>query len=146
MADAMYTGFGIKLHWGPPTQANEPLDAIGFSETAFKRWQQHIPVGTRMLLYSTSAMGGSKEIHAVVEVAGSFADGKGICPFNEEHPRMLPVRVLQADENLTCVRLSRIREVLENDKWPRQGLSWQPVSREIYKTLLAELRGEGKSV
>lgn len=137
MADTMYTGFGIKLHWGPPAQAN----AIGFSETAFKRWQHHLLVGTRMLLYSTSAMGGTKEIHAVVEVADSFANGEGIRPFNEEHPRMLPVRRVHVPRLVNPVPLKRVREILGEPKWPRQGESWYPISRDTYETLLAELRG-----
>ncbi|MCY4022156.1 MAG: hypothetical protein OXF32_01770 [Anaerolineaceae bacterium] len=119
MADAMYTGFGIKLHWGPPPQDT----AIGFSERAFNRWQRHLPLGTRMLLYSTSKMGGTKEIHAEVEVTGPFADVQAIHPHNEEHPRMLPIRHVNACRNVKPVCLKRVREILGDPKWPRQGVS-----------------------
>ena len=139
MADAMYTGYGIKLHWGPPAKTNDPLKAIGFSERAFKKWQHHLPFGTRMLLYSTRGGGGSGSVHAEVAVAGSFADGASIVPFNVEHPRMLPVHPMHARERVEPVPLRRVREILKDPKWPRQGVSWTPVSNEIYETLRAEL-------
>lgn len=141
------TGYGIKLAWGPGISENSKSgdDGIGFSERAYSHWKCSLPVGTRMLIYETSKDGGRMSIVSELEVIGCFSDGAHLREHNPEHTRMLPVRVLQTSENLTPVRLPRIREVLENDKWPHQGLSWQPVSSEIYETLLAELRGEGKS-
>lgn len=141
MADAMYTGYGIKLHWGPPTQENELIEAIGFSDTAFNRWQHHLPLGTRMLLYSTSSGGGTRQIHVEVEVSGSFADGEAFRPYNPEHSKMLPVRRVRTPGPVNPLPLKRIREILGQPKWPRQGQSWHPIARDMYETLLAELHG-----
>lgn len=141
------TNFGIKLAWGPGvSETPDPGgDGIGFSEPAYKKWKSALPVGTRMLVYETGKYGGRKSIVSELKVDGTFDDGERLREHNPEHARMLPVRVLQTGEHLTPVPLSRIRVVLGKEKWPHQGLSWQPVSKETYEILLSELLGQGKA-
>ena len=137
------TNSGIKLVWagwdGDPT--------IGFSGRASKRWAEHLPVGTRMLLYETTGRAkgskakGSKSIVGEVEVSGSFDDGVAIRAADEQHDAVLPVGVVQARADVSPVRLERVREILDDEKWPRRGESWRPLSEEEYQALLAEMRG-----
>lgn len=136
------TNSGIKLVWagwdGDPT--------IGFSGRASKRWAEHLPVGTRMLLYETTGRAkgsrakGTKSIVGEVEVSGSFGDGAAIRAADEQHDQVLPVSVVQARAEVTAVSLERVREILGDEKWPRRGESWRPLSDEEYKALLADMR------
>lgn len=135
------TNSGIKLVWagwdGDPT--------IGFSGRAAKRWAEHLPPGTRMLLYETTGRAkgskakGTKSIVGEVEVGGSFEDGASIRAADEQHDQVLPVRVVQARANVTPVSLERVREILDDEKWPRRGESWRPLSEEEYQALLADM-------
>lgn len=136
------TNYGIKLVW-----AGWDSDAtIGFSGRAAKRWADHLPVGTRMLLYETTGRAkgskakGTKSIVGEVEVSGSFEDGAAIRAADEQHDAVLPVSVAQARAEVTPVPLERVREILDDEKWPRRGESWRPLSEGEYEALLAEMR------
>ncbi len=136
------TNSGIKLVWagwdGDPT--------IGFSGRAAKRWADHLPAGTRMLLYETTGRAkgsrakGTKSIVGEVEVNGSFADGAAIRAADEQHDSVLPVGVVQARAAVTPVPLDAVREVLGDDKWPRRGESWRPLAAGEYAALLTLMR------
>lgn len=137
------TNTGIKLVW-----AGWDGDAtIGFSGRAAKRWAQHLPPGTRMLLYETTGRAkgsrakGTKSIVGEVEVSGSFEDGAAIRAADEQHDSVLPVSVAQARAEVSPVPLERVREILDDEKWPRRGESWRPLSDEEYQALLSEMRG-----
>ncbi len=136
------TNSGIKLVWagwdGDPT--------IGFSGRASKRWAEHLPAGTRMLLYETTGRAkgskakGTKSIVGEVEVTGSFEDGAAIRAADEQHDSVLPVSVVQARAAVKAVPLERVRQILDDEKWPRRGESWRPLSDEEYQALLSAMR------
>ncbi len=136
------TNKGIKLVWAG--WDSDPT--IGFSGRAAKRWAEHLPVGTRMLLYETTGRAkgskakGTKSIVGEIEVTGSFADGAGMRPESEQHDELLPSRVIQARADVTPVPLERVREILGDEKWPRRGESWRPLAEEEYQALLADMR------
>ena len=135
------TNYGIKLVWAG--WDDDPT--IGFSGRAAKRWAESLTVGTRMLLYETTGRAkgskakGTKSIVGEIEVSGSFEDGAGMRAESEQHAELLPVTVVQARAEVTPVPLDRVREILGDDKWPRRGESWRPLSAEEYQALLAEM-------
>ncbi len=137
------TNYGIKLVWAG--WDSDPT--IGFSGRAAKRWAESLPVGTRMLLYETTGRAkgskakGTKAIVGEVEVSGSFEDGAAIRAADEQHDSVLPVRVIQARATVTPVPLDRVREILGDDKWPRRGESWRPLSAEEYQALVSAMGG-----
>ncbi len=134
------TTYGIKLVWAG--WDNDPT--IGFSDRASKRWAEHLPPGTRMLLYETmskpkgSKAKGTKSIMAEVEISGTFEDGAAIRAADEEHDAVIPVKVIRSRAE-SPVPLERIREILGDDKYPRMGESWRPLSEEEYQAFIAEL-------
>ena len=134
------TTYGIKLVWAG--WDNDPT--IGFSDRAAKRWAEHLPAGTRMLLYETmskpkgSKAKGTKSIIAEVEVSGTFDDGAAIRAADEEHDAVIPVKVIRS-RAASPVPLERIREILGDDKYPRMGESWRPLSDTEYEAISAEL-------
>lgn len=134
------TTYGIKLVWAG--WDNDPT--IGFSDRAAKRWAEHLPAGTRMLLYETmskpkgSKAKGTKSIIAEVEVSGTFEDGAAIRAADEEHDAVIPVKVIRS-RAASPVPLERIREILGDDKYPRMGESWRPLSDAEYQAISAEL-------
>ena len=136
------TNSGIKLVWAG--WDSDPT--IGFSGRAAKRWAEHLPVGTRMLLYETTGRAkgskakGTKSIVGEIEVTGSFEDGAGMRPESEQHDELLPSCVIQARADVKPVPLERVREILGDEKWPRRGESWRPLSDEEYQALLADMR------
>ncbi|MCY4525906.1 MAG: hypothetical protein OXB89_04790, partial [Anaerolineaceae bacterium] len=60
---------------------------------------------------------------------------------SEQHDQLLPSSVIQARADVSPVPLERVREILDDEKWPRRGESWRPLSEEEYQALLAEMRG-----
>ena len=134
------TTYGIKLVWAG--WDDDPT--IGFSDRAAKRWAEHLPAGTRMLLYETmskpkgSKAKGTKSIMAEVEVSGTFEDGAAIRAADEEHDAVIPVKVIRS-RAASPVPLERIREILGDDKYPRMGESWRPLSDAEYQAISAEL-------
>ena len=136
------TNKGIKLVWAG--WDSDPT--IGFSGRASKRWAEHLPPGTRMLLYETTGRAkgskakGTRSIVGEVEVSGSFEDGVAIRAADEQHDQVLPVSVVQARAEVTAISLEHVREILGDEKWPRRGESWRPLSEEEYQALLAEMR------
>ena len=132
------TNSGIKLVWA----GWESDPTIGFSGRAAKRWAEHLPVGTRMLLYETTGRAkgskakGTKSIIGEIEVIGSFEDGAGMRVESEQHDSLLPVHVVQARASVTPVPLEQVREILGDEKWPRRGESWRPLAATEYQALL----------
>lgn len=137
------TNSGIKLVWAG--WDSDPT--IGFSGRAAKRWAEHLPVGTRMLLYETTGRAkgskakGTKSIVGEVEVSGSFEDGVAIRAADEQHDSVLPVRPVQARASVSPVPLEQVREILGDEKWPRRGESWRPLNAEEYQALLDAMAG-----
>lgn len=135
------TNYGIKLVWAG--WHDDPT--IGFSSRAAKRWADKLPAGTRMLLYETtgkpkgSKAKGTKSIVGEVEVTGTFEDGEKVRAADEQHDAVIPVKVIRTRESVTPVSLERAREILNDEKWPRMGESWRPVSEAEYQALLAEM-------
>jgi hypothetical protein len=134
------TEYGIKLVWAGWDNAN----VVGFSEQGYKRWRDKLPPGTRMLLYETmgNAPGanvkGTKSIVGEVEVAGSFDDGETVRAPDEPHDRVIPVTVVSPRGAGRPIPLDRIRTLIEDDKWPRMGESWKPLTDAQYQALIAE--------
>ena len=140
------TNCGIKLVWGNGwCEPQGTCKHVGFSDRACKRWKDDLPVGTQMLLYLTGMYGGPKAIVAGLKVTGTFEDGTGITPSTTIHTNMLPVTIVLARAEATPVPLARVREIIGRNPWPLPGISWQPVSEDQYRALLAELRGEGEA-
>ena len=133
------TNYGIKLVWAG-WDANP---TIGFSGRAAKRWAEELPPGTRMLLYETtgkpkgSKAKGTKSLIAEVEVTGSFADGAAIRADDEQHDEVIPVKVIRS-RAAEPIPLERVRELLNDENYPRMGESWRPLSEAEYKAFLAE--------
>ena len=59
---------------------------------------------------------------------------------DEQHDAVLPVSVARARAEVTPVPLERVREILDDEKWPRRGESWRPISDEEYQALLSAMR------
>lgn len=120
---------------------------IGFSEQGYRRWRDHLPVGTRMLVYETSnpppgtKHKGTKAIVGEVEVTGTFEDGEALRAPSEPHARLLPVRVVSGRGQGTPVPLERARALIDDPKWPRMGESWKPLTEAQYAALVRE-RGQ----
>jgi hypothetical protein len=129
------TQYGLKLIWG----GWKDDTVIGFSDRAAKRWGDELKPGTRMLLYETSVNKGSKSVVGEIEVTGTFAEGDKLKAPTEEHDRLLPVKVLRRRREGKQIPLARIRELISDDKWPRQGEAWKPLTKEIYDRLCTEL-------
>ncbi len=134
------TAYGIKLVWAGWN--SEPT--IGFSDRGAARWNDELPTGTRMLLYETTGTApgskakGTKAIIGEVEVTGTFADGAKVRAPDEAHDQVIPVRILSGRDAGKPIPLERIRELIDDDKWPRMGESWKPITREQYEALLKE--------
>ncbi len=134
------TTCGIKLVWAGWN--SEPT--IGFSSRGASRWKDDIPPGTQMLLYETtgSAPGskarGTKSIVGEVEVIGTFDDGAKVRAPDEAHDQVIPVRVISGRDAGKLIPLARVRELIGDDKWPRMGESWKPITSEQYAALLKE--------
>lgn len=132
------TNYGIKLVWAG--WDDEPT--IGFSKRAAKRWADKLPAGTRMLLYETtgkpkgSKAKGTKSIVGEVEVSGTFEDGEAVRVPDEQHDALIPVTVVRQRESVTPVSLERVREILGEEKYPRMGESWRPLSEAEYEALV----------
>jgi hypothetical protein len=122
--------YGIKLVWAGWNND----DVIGFSERGYQRWRDTITPGTRMLLYETmrkpkgSKAKGTKSIVGEVEVEGSFDDGETRRKPDEQHARLLPVKVVRARDETTPIPLDRVRELLGDEQYPRMGESWRPLN------------------
>lgn len=134
------TIYGIKLVWAG--WDNDPT--IGFSSRAAGRWADKLPAGTRMLLYETtgkpkgSKAKGTKSIVGEVEVSGTFDDGEAIRSPDEQHDRVIPVTVIRRRDEQPLIPLERVREILNDDQYPRMGESWRPLSEEEYQAFMAE--------
>lgn len=135
------TQYGIKLLWAGWKDDN----VIGFSHRGYKRWSDEIKLGTRMLLYETSikrpgtTSKGTRSIIGEVEVSGSFEDGEKYRAPSEQHDHLVPVKVLRPRREGKRIPLDRIRELINDASWPRQGETWKPLNREVYELLCAEL-------
>lgn len=133
------TNYGMKLVWAG--WDDDPT--IGFSGRAANRWAEELPPGTRMLLYETtgkpkgSKAKGTKSLIAEVEVTGSFADGAAIRAADEQHDEVIPVKVIRS-RAAKPISLERVRELLNDENYPRMGESWRPLSEAEYKAFLAE--------
>jgi len=133
------TNYGIKLVWAGWN--NDPT--VGFSKRAAKRWAAALPAGTRMLLYETtgkpkgSNAKGTKAIVGEVEVTGTFEDGEKVRAADEQHDAVIPVKVIRKRESVAPIPLERAREILNDEKWPRMGESWRPLSEAEYRALVA---------
>jgi hypothetical protein len=118
---------------------------IGFSDRAASRWREKILPGTRMLLYETtgkpkgSKAKGTKSIIAEVEVTGSFEDGEALRQPNEEHDRLIPVKVI-SQRAQAPIPLERVRAILKDEAYPRLGESWRELSKAEYEAILKELK------
>ena len=134
------TNYGIKLVWAG--WQNDPT--IGFSNRAATRWAEHLPPGTRMLLYETmnkpkgSKAKGTKAIVGEVEVSGTFDDGEAIRAADEQHDRVIPVTVIRERDGQPLIPLERVRAILDDEKYPRMGESWRPLSEAEYQALVNE--------
>jgi hypothetical protein len=137
------TAYGIKLVWAG--WASGPT--IGFSNKGAQRWKDEIPAGTRMLLYETTGTApgskakGTKSVIGEVEVAGTFDDGAKIRAADEAHDQVIPVRVVSGRDAGKPIPLDRVRELIGDDKWPRMGESWKPITKDQYDALLRERGG-----
>ncbi len=134
------TAYGIKLVWAG--WDSEPT--IGFSDKGAARWKAEIPPGTRMLLYETTGTApgskakGAKSIVGEVEVTGTFEDGAKVRAPDEAHDQVIPVKVIGGREAGKPIPLERVRELIGDDKWPRMGESWKPITREQYEAIIKE--------
>jgi hypothetical protein len=132
------TPYGLKLVWAGWN--DDPT--IGFSSRAASRWADQLPVGTRMLLYETtgkpkgSKAKGTKSLVGEVEVSGSFDDGATVRAADEQHDAVIPVKVIRARDSVTPVPLEQVRNILDDEKWPRMGESWRPLSEAEYHALV----------
>lgn len=135
------TEYGIKLVWAGWNND----DVIGFSNQGYSRWKDSLKPGTRMLLYETATpvpgtkFKSTKSVVGEVEVTGSFEDGDKIRSANEQHDRVLPVKVLSPRHEGKQVSLNRVRELINDPEWPRRGESWKPLDQDVYKRVIAEL-------
>jgi hypothetical protein len=135
------TPYGIKLVWAGWKDDN----VIGFSDQGYKRWKDKINPGTRMLVYETgktppgTTFVGTKSIVGEIEVTGTFEDGDNYRAPNEQHDRLLPVKVLRPRREGKNISLPRVRELIGDEGWPRMGETWKPLSQEVYERLCAEL-------
>jgi hypothetical protein len=131
---------GIKLVWAGWNDD----DVIGFSEQGYKRWRASLMTGTRMLVYETtgkrpgSSARGRKAIVGEVEVAGTFEDGEALRAPTEQHARLLPVKIISPRGAGKPIPLERVRQIIEDDKWPRLGETWKPLTERQYRELVAE--------
>jgi hypothetical protein len=134
---------GIKLVWA----GWQDDDVIGFSEQGYKRWHLSLIPGTRMLVYETmgkrpgSNDKGTKSLVGEVEVTGTFEDGDAIRASDEAHDRVIPVQVMIRREDAKPISLARVREIIDDEKWPRMGETWKPLTETQYRKLHAELTG-----
>lgn len=134
------TNYGIKLVWAGWN--SEPT--IGFSDRGAARWKDELPIGARMLLYETTGTApgskakGTKSIIAEVEVTGTFEDGAKVRAPDEAHDQVIPVKVINDRDAGQPIPLERVRVLIGDDKWPRMGESWKPLTQEQYEALLAE--------
>lgn len=135
------TEYGIKL-----VSAGWNNDAvIGFSDRGYSRWGADIVAGTRMLLYETatpppgSTFKGTKSIVGEVEVTRTFKDGEQYRTPTEHHDQLVPVKVLRSRRAEKSVSLSRVRELIGDESWPRRGEAWKSLPQEVYEQLCAEL-------
>lgn len=116
---------------------------VGFSDRASARWREKILPGTRMLLYETtgkpkgSKAKGTKAIIAEVEVIGSFEDGEALRQPDEEHDRLIPVKVIRQRAQ-TPIPLEQVRAILNDEAYPRLGESWRELSKAEYEAILKE--------
>lgn len=135
------TAYGIKLVWAGWNDD----DVIGFSDQGYKRWKDTITPGTRMLVYETTGQRpghkhkGTKSIVGEVEVTGTFDDGERMKSPTEAHARVVPVKVLRTRQQSTPIPLTKIRELLGDEDYPRMGETWKPLTEEQYKLFLHEL-------
>jgi len=134
------TNYGIKLVWAGWNDD----DVIGFSNQGYKRWKDTVVPGTRMLVYETTGQRpghkhkGTKSIVGEVEVAGTFEDGEAIKAPDEAHDRVIPVKVVRKRGEHQPIELSRVRELIDDQDYPRMGESWKPLTKEQYEALLRE--------
>ena len=135
---------GIKL-----VRAGWNDDAIiGFSDRGAARWHDSLPPGTRMLVYETtskpkgSTAKGAKAIVGEVEVTGTFEEGEQLRAPGEDHDRLLPVKTVIRRNDANPVPLERVREIIDDPKWPRMGETWKPLTETQYRELVQLLRGD----
>lgn len=134
---------GIKLVWAGWNDD----EVIGFSDRGYNRWRASLMNGTRMLVYETtgkakgSTAKGTKSLIGEVEVTGTFEDGEAFRAPTEEHDRLLPVKPVIHRADATPVPLDRVREIIGDDKWPRMGETWKPLTETQYRALVAALKG-----
>jgi hypothetical protein len=134
---------GIKLVWA----GWHDDEVIGFSEQGYKRWHLNLIPGTHMLVYETtgkrpgSSDKGTKCLVGEVEVTGTFEDGERFRAPTEQHARLLPVKSLIHRDDARPVSLERIREIIDDDKWPRMGETWKPLTETQYRKLRTGLTG-----
>lgn len=126
------SGYGIKLVWAGWN--NDEI--IGFSNKARKKWEDDIRPGVRMLIYETSKPPGLKAIVGEVEVTGTWEQGEGKPTPTKEHNHPVNVRVLRRRADITPIPLHRVRQITGDEKFPRQGQAWKPLSEAQYKALL----------
>jgi hypothetical protein len=135
------TPYGIKLVWAG--WKDDPV--IGFSNQGHNRWKASVKPGTRMLVYETGKTPpgtkyvGTKSIVGEIEVTGSFEDGEKYRAPNEQHDRLLPVKVLRPRREGKSISLARVRELIGDEGWPRMGETWKPLEKEVYDQVCAEL-------
>ena len=134
------SNYGIKLVW--PGWKDDTV--IGFSDRGAKRFGDGIQTGTRMLIYETATKRpgvtakGTKSIVGAVEVDGSFEDGEKYRPPNEEHSRLLPVKVIHRRDDVRPIPLERVRKIIADENWPRMGEAWKALTDEQYQAFLKE--------
>lgn len=126
--------YGIKPLWAG--WQDDPR--IGFSERGFKKWSGEIKLGTKMLIYETSIGGGVKKIVGEVEVEKDFAEVYAVTPPNEEHPHLVLVKVLRSRRSVKPIDLHRVRELINDPKFPHQGEAFKPLDEATYNLLLKE--------
>jgi hypothetical protein len=137
------TPYGIKLVWA----GWENDTVIGFSDRGYGRWKDDLKPGTRMLLYETATkipgttFKSTKSIIGEVEVTGTFAEGAKLRARTEQHDQLLPVKVIRPRSDERRIPLERVREIIQDDKWPRMGETWKPLSQAQYETLIREMEG-----
>lgn len=135
---------GIKLVWA----GWHDDEVIGFSDRGYARWHIHLVPGTRMLVYETtgkpagSKAKGTKSIVGEVEVIGTFTDGEAFRAPTEEHAHLLPVKPIIPRDQAKPIPLERVREIIQDDKWPRLGEAWKPLTETQYRKLVQALKGE----
>ena len=135
------TAYGIKLVWA----GWKDDKVIGFSDRGHKRWGDNIKPGTRMLLYETAtkrpgvSTKGTMSVVGEIEVTGTFEDGERLRAPTEQHDKLVPAKVLRPRRENKSIPLARVRELIDDPQWPRQGEAWKPLSKAVYEQLCAEL-------